>query len=52
MTLDQQIEELRAELKGCLDAEEIMQIEAELEIALAERKRLEAAFMAARHGQG
>jgi hypothetical protein len=44
VSLDQQIEELRAELKGCSDAHEIAQIDAELRAALALRERFEADF--------
>lgn len=38
MTIDQHIEELRAELRNATDAEERIQIAEELEIALAERE--------------
>jgi len=41
MTLDQHIEELRAELRGVTDDNELRQIEAELRVALAERAKLE-----------
>ncbi len=41
MTIDQHIEELRAELRSCLDAGEIDVIERELEAALSDRFRLE-----------
>ena len=44
MTIDQHIEELRAELKACIDDGERAQIEAELQAALVERDRLEAAM--------
>jgi len=44
MTIDQHIEELRAELKASIDDAEIVQIEAELEAALGERERLEKSF--------
>lgn len=47
MTIDQQIEELRAELKASTDDAEIVQIEAELETALSERERLETLFVTA-----
>jgi len=43
MTLDQHIEELRAELRGVTDKHELRQIEAELQAALAERAKLETA---------
>jgi hypothetical protein len=42
MTIEQHIDELRAELKNCLDAEERHQIEAELETAQQELLRLSA----------
>lgn len=38
MTIDAQIEELRAELKGCLDKMEAVQIARELEALLALRE--------------
>lgn len=41
MTIDAQIEELRAELKACLDKRERLQIASELGAALAQRRRLE-----------
>lgn len=41
MTIDWHIEELRAELKACCEAEEIAMIESELDAALTERGRLE-----------
>lgn len=41
MTIDQHIEELRAELKACLDDEEFGVIQAELQAVLTERARLE-----------
>lgn len=41
MTIEQQIEELRAELKASRDDAEIVQIRAELEAALNERERQE-----------
>lgn len=44
MTIDQHIEELRAELKASIDDAEIAQITAELEAALSERERLEKSF--------
>lgn len=44
MTIEAQIEELRAELGAILDPVEEAQIRAELAIALTERARLEAAF--------
>ena len=47
MTIDQHIEELRAELKASIDDAEIVQIRAELEAALSERERLEAALQPA-----
>jgi len=43
MTLDQHIEELRAELRGVTDRDELRQIEAELQTAMAERAMLETA---------
>ncbi|WP_202596128.1 hypothetical protein [Ensifer adhaerens] len=39
MTIEQHIEELRAELQNCLDAEERHQIETELEAARQELAR-------------
>ncbi|NSZ61134.1 hypothetical protein [Agrobacterium tumefaciens] len=36
MTLEHHIEELRAELRNCWDREERREIEAELEVAVAE----------------
>lgn len=44
MTLDQHIEELRAELRGVTDNDELRQIEAELQAAMAERAKLETAI--------
>ncbi|HEU4959973.1 MAG TPA: hypothetical protein VFT56_06155 [Sphingomonas sp.] len=41
MTIEQHIEELRAELKASTDDIEIVQIRAELEAALNEREREE-----------
>jgi hypothetical protein len=41
MSIEQQIEELRAELSTCFDRREARQIAAELEAAIAERKRRE-----------
>lgn len=41
MTIDQHIEELRAELKACCEPAEITVIDRELAAALTERKRLE-----------
>ncbi|ABS70189.1 MULTISPECIES: hypothetical protein [unclassified Xanthobacter] len=38
MSIDQYIEELRAELRNAVDAVERREIEAELEMALAERE--------------
>lgn len=38
MSIDQHIEELRAELRNAVYADEHRQIEAELEMALAERE--------------
>ncbi|YCI04524.1 hypothetical protein M1D34_21920 [Ensifer sp. D2-11] len=38
MTMEQHIEELRAELRNALDPAEARQIAAELELALAERE--------------
>lgn len=38
MTIEQHVEELRAELKNAVDANERRQIEAELELARAERE--------------
>lgn len=46
MTIDAQIEELRAELLGIFDPVEAAQIEAELAAALTEKARLDAAFRA------
>lgn len=43
MALEQHIEELRAELRGVNDMDELRQIEAELQAALAELARLESA---------
>jgi hypothetical protein len=42
MTIEQHIEELRVELKNAFDAGERREIEAELELALAEREIVEA----------
>ncbi|MBP1876640.1 hypothetical protein J2Z19_006392 [Ensifer adhaerens] len=42
MTIEQHIDELRAELKNCPDAEERHQIEVELETARQELLRLSA----------
>ncbi len=39
MSLEQHIEELRAELRGIIDRGELRQIEAELEAALVELER-------------
>lgn len=39
MTLEQHIEELRAELASITDAKELRQIEAELKVALAKLER-------------
>jgi hypothetical protein len=44
MTIEQHIEELRAELKASTDDAEIVQIRTELEAALSERQRLESAL--------
>lgn len=44
MTIEQHIEELRAELKACLDGEEFSAIQAELQAALTERARRESTF--------
>jgi hypothetical protein len=44
MTIDQHIEELRAEIRACPEREEIAQIEAELRAALEERRRLDPDF--------
>jgi hypothetical protein len=44
MTIEQHIEELRAELKASTDDAEIVQIRTELEAALSERERLESAL--------
>ena len=44
MTIEQQIEELRAELSACIDAAETAQIEAELVTAMTEKARLDATF--------
>lgn len=46
MTLYDHIQELRAELSNSCDRTEIRQIKAELEAALAEQARVEAAFEA------
>lgn len=46
MTIEQHIEELRAELSRSDDMAEIAQIERELREATAERDQLEAAFAA------
>ncbi|WP_287459250.1 hypothetical protein [Sphingomonas sp.] len=43
MALEQHIEELRAELRSINDVDELRQIEAELQAALAELERLEVA---------
>ena len=40
MSVEQQIEELRAELRNCCDVVERAQIEGELETALAERQAM------------
>ncbi|MGB3318015.1 MAG: hypothetical protein WA978_01475 [Sphingopyxis granuli] len=40
MSVEQHIEELRAELRSLTDENELRQVEAELEAALAERDRL------------
>ncbi|MGR6533314.1 hypothetical protein [Brevundimonas sp. RM1] len=45
MTLEQHIEELRAELRGVLDPRELRQIAAELEAAEAQRAMLETASL-------
>jgi hypothetical protein len=47
MSIEQQIEELRAELSNCGDRREAGQIAAELQIALDERDRLADASQAA-----
>ena len=47
MSIEQQIEELRAELSCCRDHREARQIAAELQVALDERDRLAAASEAA-----
>jgi hypothetical protein len=39
MSLEQHIEELRAELRGIIDRDELRQIKAELEAALVELER-------------
>jgi len=44
MTIDQHIEELRAELKGCNDSGEIAQMKAELAAALEAREQLDGEF--------
>jgi len=44
MSIEQQIEELRAELRGCGSRREARQIAAELQAAKDERERLEKAF--------
>ncbi len=46
MSIEQQIEELRAELSACLDDTERAQIEAELEAARALLREQEAAVQA------
>lgn len=40
MSVEQHIEELRAELRSLTDREELQQVEAELAAALAQRDRL------------
>lgn len=47
MSIEQQIEELRAELSTCFDRQEARKIAAELEAARADLKQLEAAIEAA-----
>ena len=42
MSIDQHIEELRAELRNAVDAEERRAIEEELAMALAEREAIQA----------
>ncbi|WP_167706618.1 hypothetical protein [Sphingobium fuliginis] len=44
MAIEQQIEELRAELSACIEADERAQIEAELAAALREKAAAEAAI--------
>jgi hypothetical protein len=44
MLVEQQIEELRAELSACWSRREAKQIEAELQAAMAESDRLARAF--------
>jgi uncharacterized protein YdeI (YjbR/CyaY-like superfamily) len=44
MSIEQHIEELRAELSACIDDAERAQIEAELQAALAEMAAIERAF--------
>ena len=46
MSIEQQIEELRAELKGCTDAAEMATIRRELDAAIEQKLVLEAAFEA------
>ncbi|MDX3810077.1 MULTISPECIES: hypothetical protein [Hyphomicrobiales] len=40
MPIEQHIEELRAELRNCCDADELRQIAEELEMALAEQEAM------------
>ena len=47
MSIEQQVEELRAELSNCRDRREARQIAAELQVALEERDRLAEASEAA-----
>ena len=44
MSIEQQIEELRAELGGCFDRREARQIATELQAAIGERERCAAIF--------
>ncbi|KEQ51843.1 hypothetical protein [Sphingobium chlorophenolicum] len=44
MSVEQQIEELRAELSACWSRREARQIEAELKVVMAEYERLARAF--------
>ena len=44
MSIEQQIEELRAELRACIDSDEFAVIEQELQAALAARRRLAGTF--------
>ena len=52
ITLHDHIEELRAELRGCLSRRERAAIEAELVAAIAAQKQQEGAAEAHRNGEG